>query len=249
MKALIFLAGAGTRLNSVTKDPKCLLEINGKPIIKRYLDILSEFGIKEALLVVGYKKEKIIKALGEKYKCVKIKYIYNKRYKKGSILSLLCAAEFFDDDIITLDGDLIFDKRILKKLINTKIKNCVLVDFDKSGVKAGMKAVVDKKGKLLDLNYGIKRLNGARLAESVGFIKWSKKDSPIFKEAFKCLAKSDNFDDVYEKAVRYLIHNNKCGFRVLSAAKLPWMFINDPSEYNKAKELYVNPVRKDGARN
>lgn len=239
MKALIFLAGTGKRLSSITKNPKCLLKINGKPIIKHYLDILLELGIKEVLLVVGYNKEKIIKLLGNEYKGIKIRYIYNKRYLKGSILSLLCAMEFFDDDVITMDGDLIFDKRILQKLINTKIKNCILVDFDKKNIKGGMKVVISKRGVVKDINYEIKRSKGDTVAESVGFIKWSGEDSLIFKEAFKFLIKCDSFDDVYEKAVRYLIYNNKCKFGVLSASKYPWMFINYPSDYIKAKELYI----------
>lgn len=239
MKALIFLAGRGTRLAQVTNNPKCLLEINSKPLIELYLDALSRAGIRDIVLVVGYKKEKIIKFLGGKHKAIKIKYMYNDRYNEGSILSLLCARDYFDDDVITMDGDLIFDERLLRKLINAKSDNFILADFNKKDVKDGMKVAADKSGRVKDINYNIKCSKNDVTAESVGFIKWSKKDAHVFKEAFEFLFKDGKFNDVYEKAVRYLIHNCRCGFRVLRTGGYPWMFINTPSEYAKAKELYL----------
>ena len=62
MKALIFAAGGGTRIRSVTGDNlhKCLLEIEpGKAVIENLLDTLAFCGVKEAVIVVGYLAQQI----------------------------------------------------------------------------------------------------------------------------------------------------------------------------------------------
>ena len=52
-----------------------------------------------------------------------IKIFRNSRYKLGSIVSLVCAGKFFHTkgDLIFMDGDVFYDKKVLKKLINSKI--------------------------------------------------------------------------------------------------------------------------------
>ena len=58
MKALLLAAGLGTRLKPITDViPKCLVPINGKPLLKYWIDGLVAAGIKEILINTHYKKE------------------------------------------------------------------------------------------------------------------------------------------------------------------------------------------------
>ena len=58
MKAIIVAAGPGSRLVPLTDvKPKCLLEINGKSIIQRTLEVLRQYGVNDIVVVRGYKKE------------------------------------------------------------------------------------------------------------------------------------------------------------------------------------------------
>lgn len=60
MKAIIPVAGAGTRLRPLTyTQPKPLIPVAGKPIISFILDPLIEQGITEYLFILGYLGEKI----------------------------------------------------------------------------------------------------------------------------------------------------------------------------------------------
>ena len=68
MNALVLAAGKGKRLTSVSSEvPKVLFEVNGKPLIDHALDMLSAVQFDEICIIVGYKKEKIIKRYGDKY--------------------------------------------------------------------------------------------------------------------------------------------------------------------------------------
>ena len=56
MKAIIVAAGLGSRLKHLTQDtPKCLLKFGGKPIMGYQLTSLLENGIKDLVIVIGYK--------------------------------------------------------------------------------------------------------------------------------------------------------------------------------------------------
>jgi len=66
MKAVVLAAGEGTRMwpLAITK-PKHLLSIAGRPIISSIIKAIAECGIKEVLMVVGFKGELIQEALGD----------------------------------------------------------------------------------------------------------------------------------------------------------------------------------------
>ncbi|MEA2049966.1 MAG: nucleotidyltransferase family protein [Campylobacterota bacterium] len=71
MKALLLAAGYGTRLKPLTNYiPKCLVPINGKPLLEYWLDNLYQEGIKEFLINTHYLSEQVEK------------YIENSKYKK-----------------------------------------------------------------------------------------------------------------------------------------------------------------------
>ena len=78
-QAVILCGGLGTRLGHLTKRiPKPMIMVAGKPFLEHLIIQLKENGIRKILLLVGFKKEKIINYFGnvEKWK-VKIEYSYN----------------------------------------------------------------------------------------------------------------------------------------------------------------------------
>lgn len=57
MKVIILAAGQGTRLRPLTDDrPKCMVEVNGRSIIDRQLNVMRACGIKDEdiTIVCGY---------------------------------------------------------------------------------------------------------------------------------------------------------------------------------------------------
>ena len=61
MISVILSAGMGTRLRPLTDEiPKPLLEINNLTLLERMIGNCMNAGIREFILVVGYKKEKVL---------------------------------------------------------------------------------------------------------------------------------------------------------------------------------------------
>ncbi|HDP55049.1 MAG TPA: hypothetical protein ENN24_05125 [Bacteroidetes bacterium] len=76
--AVFLLAGRGSRLNRYTEIiPKCLVEVSGRPILERMLDILLKIGVRKVILVVGYRYKDIYHFVGGNWKGIDIEYVNN----------------------------------------------------------------------------------------------------------------------------------------------------------------------------
>ena len=64
MKALLLAAGLGTRLKPLTNDiPKCLVPINGKPLLEYWLELLFSSGIERVIINTHWLHDRIDKYL------------------------------------------------------------------------------------------------------------------------------------------------------------------------------------------
>jgi len=128
LTAVILAAGIGSRLKEIWDKPKCLFEINRKSLLEYSLDSLSKLGIKEAIIVIGYKGNLIKEKIGENYKDIKIKYAENKDYlTTDTIYSLYMTKQLINTDIITLEGDVLYDPVVIKKIIDSEHENLVVI--------------------------------------------------------------------------------------------------------------------------
>ena len=129
-KAIILAAGEGKRLNNLTKGiPKCMVTIGRKRIIDYQLDALIDNGIKDAVIVVGYLKERLISYLtNSNYNnLVNFEFVDNDIYKDtNSCYSLWTARQFMTDGYIHLNSDLIFHPDLLRKLLQEKSSGIIV---------------------------------------------------------------------------------------------------------------------------
>ena len=206
MKELILAAGIGKRLK--VSLPKILLRIGNRSLLERHYDNLLSLGVKKIGIVVGYKSQYLIKCIKEIDKKKKIKIIKNPKYKLGSIVSLVCASSFFYErgELILMDGDVLYDKKILKKLIDTKKKDTLLIDKHFESGEEPVKVCI-KNNKIYDFGKNVDN-NFDFQGESVGFFKFSKKTSiKLLNESKKIKAK--NKKAMYEDAIQKLIKEKK----------------------------------------
>lgn len=60
MKAFLLAAGYGTRLRPITDTiPKCLIQINGKPLLEWWFELFQRYGIDEVLVNTHYKADQV----------------------------------------------------------------------------------------------------------------------------------------------------------------------------------------------
>ncbi|MEM2928270.1 MAG: sugar phosphate nucleotidyltransferase [Nitrososphaerota archaeon] len=118
-KAVVFAAGAGTRLHPLTVTrPKHLLPLCGKPVLWHVISSLKEIGIGNIGVTIHHNKEQIIKYLEENNPGVKISFIEQEPLGTGH--ALYSCSEFLKNEkyYITIYGDVVIKSSILKDFIN-----------------------------------------------------------------------------------------------------------------------------------
>ena len=125
VKMIILAAGKGTRLRPLTDDiPKCLVKVKGKSLIDWQIEVAKRVGIDDIIVIRGYEKEKL-----EYLKEKNIKLIDNLDYDTTNMVeTLFKAREYFDKDIIISYGDIIYEEKVLKKLLESRYSISVVVD-------------------------------------------------------------------------------------------------------------------------
>lgn len=124
MKAIILAAGKGKRLLPITnKIPKSMIEFGEISLLERIINTFRDCGISDISVVVGHNANKI--------NFPDIKIFVNEKYDKTNMLeSLFCADENIDGEVIISYADIIFEKRILEKLIASKDDITLAIDTD-----------------------------------------------------------------------------------------------------------------------
>ena len=119
MKAIILSAGEGTRMRPLTlTKPKTMLPVAGKPIIQYNIEALRDCGVKDILLIVGYKEE-IVKNYFKDGSQLGVNISYATQSKlEGTADAIGYGKDFIEDSLITLNGDIILDVDILSEIID-----------------------------------------------------------------------------------------------------------------------------------
>ncbi len=133
MKAIIFNSGIGNRMGFLTKNnPKCMVKLyNGETIFERQIRILSGCGIKDFIITTGPFKEQLEK-IASKYSKLNFKFVANPEYRTTNyIVSMNYAYDFINDDMLLLHGDLVFNKNLIKKILNNKNESVCLFNETK----------------------------------------------------------------------------------------------------------------------
>ncbi len=106
MQAIILAAGMGKRLKDLTRDnTKCMVKVNGVPLIKRMLQQLDKLSISRIVIVVGYESQKLIDYVATLNINSTIEYVNNPiYYKTNNIYSLYLARGYLlKEDTLLLD--------------------------------------------------------------------------------------------------------------------------------------------------
>ena len=159
-KALILAGGMGTRLRPITNEiPKQLMPIHGKTILEHVLDLFKKHGIKNIILAIGYKGDKIREYFGDgKRFNVNITYV-QENAPLGTAGPIRSAKELIDSTFIVCNADELKDLDLIDMYLSHK--------ENKATATIALTTVEDPS------NYGVARLQGNRILE---FVEKPKKD-------------------------------------------------------------------------
>nr|WP_292730351.1 bifunctional sugar-1-phosphate nucleotidylyltransferase/acetyltransferase [Methanoculleus sp.] len=123
MQAVILAAGEGSRLRPLTRSkPKAMLPVANRPIIEYVIDALLENGIRDIVVVVGYRKEDVIRHLNRLDAPIQV--VVQER-QLGTADALRAAESEITDDFLVLPGDNYINAESIARI--KKEQNAMLV--------------------------------------------------------------------------------------------------------------------------
>ncbi len=240
MRAIIFAAGVGRRLQSVTQGkPKCLLDIGGRTLLSRHLDSLSQVGVKQVVLVVGYAHEAIRQAITDEDWEGDMRWIMNDQFRRGSITSLWAAREEMDTDVVLMDADVLYVPEILARLVHASSPSALLMD---ETVKQESEEcmVAGRDGRVLSLSKTLPA-DYSEAGEGVGFLKVQKQDIPALLRSVGACMTEGRLDMEYEDALTNFFQEVPVGYERIGG--LPWIEIDFPEDIDRAREEVLPVMR------
>jgi phosphoenolpyruvate phosphomutase len=111
-RAIVLAATRGSALGPLTEDrPKCMVEIQGQPLLRRLTRTLRQSGIRDVAVVRGYAKEAV--------DLPNLTYIDNDAFATtGEAASLATAIDRLKGDTVIAYGDIMFRRYILDALLD-----------------------------------------------------------------------------------------------------------------------------------
>ena len=140
-QAVILAAGEGQRLRPFTVNrPKAMLAIADKPIVQYVIESLAQNGIRNIVLVVGYKKEQVFDYIGSGEQFgVDIVYV-TQEDQLGTADALLRSKALTNEEFMVLPGDNLIEANTIARFITMK-PQVVLVKRTPNPVRYGVVAV------------------------------------------------------------------------------------------------------------
>jgi L-glutamine-phosphate cytidylyltransferase len=196
MKLLVLAAGQGTRLRPLTDNiPKCMVPVNGIPILKIQLETAKRVNITDIHVVCGYREEVI--------QYPEITKHNNELYETTNMVeSLFCAEAIMNDDLIISYGDIIYQDNVIQSLMNSALPISVVIDRewkrywsarmenpleDAETLKLNDDGTIQELGKKADSYDDIQ-------GQYIGLIKFSKNVLPRIREFYHSLDRNITYD-------------------------------------------------------
>ena len=236
MKALILAAGTGWRLGG-GHPPKCLLEFAGRSLLARHLDLLAALGAARVVIGTGYRHECIERALARIDAAIPVETVFNPEYGEGNVVTLWRMRAHLDGcgPLLLMDADVLYDLRLLERLLGSPRPNCLLLD---RGIEEGeepVKACV-RGGRIVELGKTVPEGTRYEFAgESVGFFKLDGRAARRLRAVVEVFAGGPRRGALYEEALREMLVREpgfELGFEDVTG--LPWIEIDFHSDIDRA---------------
>lgn len=241
MKAIILAAGIGSRIRPLTnKKHKSMLPVGDKSILHRMLENILDNGITDVIVITGYLADQVKKYIITNFPSLNVTFISNDKYLDTNTgYSLMLTKDAVgDDDFVKFDADVVFEKEVLKKLLESHHETALCIDTRINLEAEEVKVMLNEEGKVLEVG---KKLNPHKAqGESIGIEKISKKAGKLlFAELERLMKDETNWKEYYDDSYTTLVIQG-VPFGAVDITGLKWVEIDTHADYEKAKELFTS---------
>ena len=244
MQALMLAAGMGRRMGKYTEAmPKCMIPVGGRTLLERAVEAVKEAGIHKFVMVVGWECDKLMDYIRNNISGMEFQFIYNNDYATtNNIYSLFLARkELASDDTILLESDLVYDRRLIREIVECPDENLVAVAKYEQWMD-GTVTTLDKSGNIhnfiekKDFNFQ----NVSDYYKTVNIYKFSKEFSQQQYIAFlEAYIKAYGKNQYYELVLKALAHLSNAQLKAFILQNVNWYEIDDVQDLDIASTIFA----------
>ena len=227
MKIIILAAGIGSRLGNPFPKPLTRLR-NGKSIMQMQVENLTtRFSPDDLVVVVGFKKDLIMENFPD------LSYIYNPSFDRTNTSKSLLQGvkKHRDSSILWLNGDVVFDPKLIDYLIPYIEKDQSFVSVNNSEVgEEEVKYTLDHNGFINAISKDVE--NG--LGEAVGINFIANNDLPFFLQRLEECEDMDYF----EKGLELAIQGDKIRVLAVDISQFNCLEVDFEEDLKNANKLF-----------
>ena len=241
--ALLLAAGTGSRLSPLTDStPKCLVDVNGIPILERLIRSLRSHGFKRLVVVTGHLSEVIQDYLGDRYADIEITYIHSPLYKTtNNIYSLWLAGKVIDEPFLLLESDLVFHPELLKPMLQPdRIAVSKLLPW-----MNGTTVTLNEWKQLDALWLGTVNRNDAAHFKTVNIYSFSRSTWQSIRERLDRHISAKQVKGYYESVFAELVAEENLTFAPVFFDADRWYEIDTLKDLSAAEKMFPAPVPVD----
>lgn len=244
-QAIILAAGRGRRLIPLTDTtPKCLVEVNGVPIIFNTLDTLAKYNFKKVVIVIGHLAEKVKAKIGNSWKGMQIIYVENRKYNQtNNIYSLWLARDYLNVDTVLMECDIFFEEKLIEKCLSKEMQNAVIVDRFVQGMD-GTVVEIDKDKKIVKMIPGRdqdEKFDFSNKYKTVNIYYFTKEFlKKYFVPNLDLYIRTQGAGQYYELLLAVLIYFRYPPLYATIINNIKWMEIDDFSDLKRAEYLFAD---------
>ncbi|HUK61201.1 MAG TPA: phosphocholine cytidylyltransferase family protein [Stellaceae bacterium] len=232
--AIILAAGVGRRLGVAA--PKVLLSFGGKTLLERHLAALRANGIDDIAITVGHRPDLIRAELSGLGALDRVTLVENPRYREGSVVSLAVQRAHLaaGRPVLLMDGDVLYDRRMIARLLQAAPENVLLLD---RAIEPGDEPVkICLCGEVIVDFAKLPEHAHDRHGESVGFFRFSGSMAAALAECATAYVEAGRGAAEYEAAIRDLILAHPDRFGHVDISDLPWTEIDFEADVARARQ-------------
>ena len=234
MIGVILAAGMAKRLRPLTDTkPKCLLEVGGKTLLQRTIDAMASAGVKELLLITGYREQMIRDFVDKAYhdSDLVFHFIDNADYEHNNIFSLWLAMEqLHGQEVLLMDSDILCDPKAIHR-VASQSQSALAMQRHELGEEE-MKIVVDEAGRITEISKTCRPADA--IGESVGIEKMTAAYTETLYHELRLMILEEQLIDIfYERAFERLIPQGLT-FKVVDTSDLFSYELDTPEDFEKA---------------
>ena len=242
--AIILAAGVGRRLGETHAGPKVLLPFGGKTLLQRHLEAVFAAGVPDVAITLGHEGGAIRAEVERLGFGARVSFVENPIYREGSLVSLAVQGARLREGrpVLVMDGDVLYDTRMIERLFEGETENTLLVDREIEPGDEPVK-ICFRDGLIVDFRKQPEHAHDWH-GESVGFFRFSGATAAVLADRCDAYVQAGRTMVEYEEAIRDLLLAEPQRFGTVDVSDLPWTEIDFEEDVARARQVILPQLQE-----